>query len=249
MLNDVVAAALKNKSVSEVIVVDNNSHDSSMDLLHEHGLIKKYFRKHNHGFASSCNYGAQRAKSNYILFLNPDCFVEDTSIDDLLNDLKSHKNAGIIGCRINNPDGTEQRASRRRLPTLWRAIKTFSKLEKLASICNCFAGVNLIHQTMPTSTQKVEAISGAFILMKTEAFKKLKGFDEGYPLHFEDLDLFKRILDRGYGIFFNPNVQAIHHQGQSSKSNPKVSLLKKQGLKCYFAKHCSKFSNVIMRMF
>ena len=158
------------------------------------------------------------------------------------------ENLAIVGCRVNNPDGSEQRASRRRLPTFWRAVITFSGIEKLARFCHCFAGVNLNHQPMPHSWQNVEAISGAFILMRTEVFDEINGFDEEFPMHFEDLDLFKRTQDLGYKIAFNPNVSVIHHQGTSSRSNPKVSEMKKQGLQRYFYKHCSTLSYLLVKL-
>ncbi|MCF6288689.1 MAG: glycosyltransferase family 2 protein [Proteobacteria bacterium] len=248
MLNDVVIAALKNESVAEIAIIDNNSQDNSMELVAEHRLVRKYFRKKNHGFAASCNYGAQQISSTNILFLNPDCLVGKTSIDDLLMVLNNDPNAAIIGCRVNNPNGTEQRACRRRLPTLWRAIKTFTKIEKLAPLCNCFAGVNLNHQPMPTSIQNVEAISGALILITTNTFNQINGFDETFPLHFEDLDLFIRVRNNGNTILFHPQVTVTHHQGLSSQSNPKVAEFKQQGLVRYFHKHRSLFSYLVIRI-
>ncbi len=248
LLKQAVDAVLSNTGINEIILVDNHSKDGSMELVNESNRLKKYYRKINHGFASSCNYGAKLATQDNLLFLNPDCIVKKNTIIELTSDLNKFTNIGIVGCRVNNPDGTEQRASRRRLPTLWRAIKTFSKIEKLAKYCQCFMGVNLIHLPMPKRCQKVEAISGALIMIKTHVFNGINGFDESFPMHFEDLDLFKRTADMGYGIVFNPNVEVVHHQGTSSKSNPKVGEMKKQGLQRYFHKHCSKFSYLLVKL-
>ncbi len=248
LLKHAVNAALSNKSVIEIIVVDNQSNDESMSCLDEDKRLKKYYRKENHGFASSCNYGANLAKNDVFVFLNPDCIVTEESIDIMLEELSEHKKTGGIGCHVKNPNGSEQRASRRRLPTLWRAIKTYSKLEKLAKYCHCFAGVNLSHQAMPDKTQKVEAISGACIMIKAGVFNKVGMFDVEYPLHFEDLDLFKRIQNAGYDIRYNPTISVTHHQGTSSQSNPKVLQYKKQGLKRYFHQHCTLFSYYIIKV-
>lgn len=248
MLKQVVDSVLGEQCVDKVVVVDNKSADDSMALLPDNSKLDKYYRSKNHGFASSCNFGAKRCDSDYILFLNPDCFIANNSLSVLINNLYQNPQAAIIGCNVQNPDGSEQRASRRRLPTLWRAIKTFSKIENFAKTCNCFAGVNLIHQPMPKNIQKVEAISGAFILIKTEKFKQVNGFDNKFPLHFEDLDLFKRIADCGYDILFNPTIKMIHHQGISSRSNPKVSGFKIQGLKRYFKKHCSPLAYYFIKI-
>ncbi|VAW40264.1 hypothetical protein MNBD_GAMMA01-408 [hydrothermal vent metagenome] len=248
MLKTVVAAVLSNQGVDRIIVVDNNSTDNSMSLLGEDSKLLKYYRKTNHGFAASCNYGSQFTNSEYLLFLNPDCIITTNTISTLITSLQQHTKAAIIGCRVNNPNDSEQRACRRRLPTLWRTIKTFTKLERLAKHCHCFAGVNLNHLPMPQTTTKVEAISGACILIKSKVFKQIQGFDERFPLHFEDLDLFKRILNQGYEILFNPNITVIHHQGLSSQHNSRVPVLKKQGLIRYFQKHCSPSAYLTIKM-
>ncbi len=248
LLKQAVDAVKSNQQAKEVIVVDNASKDGSMDLISESDKVKKISRQANHGFASSCNYGAKIAISDVLLFLNPDCIVKKNTIDSLIALFNSNEKVGIIGVRVNNPDGSEQRATRRRLPTFLRAIKTFSGIETLAKYCFCFAGVNTNHLPMSQSAQKVEAISGAFIMIKASVFNKINGFDEKFPMHFEDLDLFKRAVDLGCEILFDPNVEVVHYQGTSSQSNPKVEEMKKLGLQRYFYKHCSKLSYFIVKL-
>ncbi len=248
MLSEVVDAVNKSLQAVSIVVVDNQSTDNSMAKIKSNSTLSKHFRDKNYGFADSCNYGVKYSNTPNVLFLNPDCFVRTNTISLLLADLEANPKGAIIGCLVCNPDGSEQRASRRRLPTFWRTFKTVTKIEKLAKISNYFAGVNLSHNEMPKILVEVEAISGAFILMKTAVFNEIGGFDKEYPLHFEDLDLFKRTKDHGFTILFNPNVKVIHHQGTSSKTNPKVNELKKIGMKRYFKKHGSKFSQIIINL-
>jgi len=248
ILNQVVSNIINCAIVEKVIVVDNCSVDNSIAMLKTHDKLQVYLRNYNHGFAKSCNYGAKYSNSDYLLFLNPDCYIENTGLERLVEELKKNSNAGIIGCMIKNPDGSEQRASRRRLPTLLRAIKTFTGIEKLVKFSHYFAGVNLSHEVLKHQTYNVEAISGALILIKSKLFKEINGFDEDFPLHFEDLDLFKRCIENGYSILFNPIVEAVHYQGTSSQSNPAVEQFKKIGLQLYFYKHCSYFSYLIIKM-
>ncbi|MCB1604686.1 MAG: glycosyltransferase, partial [Xanthomonadales bacterium] len=161
LLKDCVASAITNDFVNRIVVVDNYSTDNSMELLMDSEKLTKIYRDINPGFASSCNLGAEKAKTEFLLFLNPDCILLDKeTISTLINNLQQNANSAIAGCLILNPDGSEQRAARRRLPTFWRAIKTYSRVEKLAYLCSCFAGVNLSHQKMPNSVHAVEAISG-----------------------------------------------------------------------------------------
>jgi len=249
LLSQVVSSVIDGHSINQVIVVDNGSHDNSMDLLPQHDRLNKQFRHENFGFADSCNFAAKLSHTDFLLFLNPDCLVDGNSITVLIESLESNLGAAIIGCHVVNPDGTEQRASRRRLPTFWRAFKSYSGLEKLAKYFGIFAGVNLNHEPVETQTHAVEAISGALILMKKEVFLDINGFDDKFPLHFEDLDLFKRTLDKGHTILYDPNVQVTHHQGISSQSNPQVSQLKKKGLLRYFHKHCSYVSFLCIKLF
>jgi hypothetical protein len=249
MLSEVTDAVSKSLQAVKIVIVDNYSTDDSMAKVESNSFISKFFREKNYGFADSCNYGAKLANTSFVLFLNPDCFVQPDTLTLLLSDLNKNQQAAIIGCLVCNPDNSEQRASRRRLPTFWRTFKSVTKLEKLAKYSEMFSGVNLSHQKMPKSTTEVEAISGAFILMKTASFNEIGGFDKDYPLHFEDLDLFKRTIDQGYKILFNPNVKVIHHQGTSSKSNPKIDELKRIGIKRYFKKHGSKISQIIINIF
>ena len=248
LLSKVVNSVTNSEILVNIIVVDNLSTDGSMDKIESSPSIYKYHRDKNYGFADSCNFGAQFVETPLVLFLNPDCLIQDDTISKLQTGLISNPNAAIIGCMVNNPDGSEQRASRRRLPTFWRTFKTVSKLEKFANLFNVFAGVNLNHQKLPKGITQVEAISGAFILIKTEVFNEIGGFDNSFPLHFEDLDLFKRTLDHGYEILLNPDVKVIHYQGTSSKSNPKVDEFKRRGLKRYFYKHGSKLSQFIINL-
>lgn len=248
LLKKVVDAALSCFDITEIFVIDNNSSDQSMSLLESHKKLKTFFRKDNHGFAASCNYGAHLSSADYFLFLNPDCIIQNDTLDTLIKNLEHNPEAAIIGCRVNNPDGTEQRATRRRLPTFWRTFKTVTKIENLAFLCSCFAGVNLSYKPMPKTIQNIEAISGAFILMKSIIFDEISGFDESFPLHFEDLDLFKRTLNANYQILFNPNINVSHYQGTSSQSNPKVNQLKKQGLRNYFKKHNSSLSYWLIKI-
>ena len=247
LLSRVIECVIKAKGIDEIIVVDNNSSDNSMELLPQISKIQTYFRKTNAGFASSCNYGAKFTQSDFLLFLNPDCLIQTQSIAKTLDTFNDNQDVGLVGVWVKNPDGTEQRATRRRLPTLWRAIKTYTKLEKFARFCNCMAGVNLNHQPRPKKPKLVEAISGAYISIRTSVFNEIRGFDEEFFMHFEDLDLCKRINDAGYKIMLNPNIEVVHYQGTSSQSNQGVSEYKKQSLQRYFHKHCSVFSYYVIK--
>ncbi len=248
LLSQVIDCVIKAEGVDEIIVVDNNSSDNSMEQLPDNPKIKIILRKTNAGFGSSCNLGAKHAQSEYLLFLNPDCLIQKDSIIESVKTFNKSCKLAIVGALVKNSDGTEQQATRRGLPTLWRAIKTYTKIEKLAKYCDCFAGVNLNYKPMFKQTKQVEAISGAYIFINASIFKELGGFDEGFFMHFEDLDLCKRTSDAGYNIVLNPLIKVTHHQGTSSQSNTKVGYYKKQSLVRYFRKHHSFISYRLVQL-
>lgn len=247
LLSECVDAVKKSLHPVNIFLIDNHSSDTSMQPFKGESEIQVHLRQKNFGFASSVNYGAEKGESEFILILNPDCIIEPNTIELLIADFKNSEKLGMVGCLVTNSDGTEQKASRRQLPTFWRTLMTVSKLEKLSNRVPILKGVNLNHQEMPSTNLKVEAISGAIMLVKRTVFEELDGLDEKFPMHFEDLDLMKRIQSLGYEISFNPNVKVKHYQGVSSQTNPRVEKMKRQGLLRYFKKHGTSLSHWIIK--
>jgi len=228
-----------------LIVVDNASNDNSLhiakDLLTNAHVIRN---KKNSGFAKACNQAAKCLNSKYIIFLNPDCFVQSNSLEKLITQIKQQKKAGIVGCCVNNMDGSEQRGSRRRLPTFFRIMFTWTKLESMP----LFKGMNLHANHREKGLMAVEAVNGACYIISRQVFEQLQGFDESFPLHFEDLDLFKRVLGADYHIYFDPDITVKHIKGHSSSDQQQIKQWKKTGIIRYFEKHQTKLSASIIKL-
>jgi GT2 family glycosyltransferase len=239
LLADNVEAALASRldGPLEVIVIDNASTDDSLAALRPllGDRVKLQANDRNLGFAVACNQGARLASGSHLLFLNPDCAVAPAAIATALKALDTHPGAGMAGALIRNEDGSEQRGCRRDLPDPKRSIYRLSGLSR--RFPDRFPDFNSAGQAMPEGPAPVEAISGAFMLMRREAFDAVGGWDEGYFLHCEDLDLCQRFRDAGHAVLFVPEAQATHLQGTSSRGRPlRVEWHKHRGMWRFYRK-------------
>lgn len=213
-------------------VVDNHSDDNTVALLKQYLPSKQLIiNSSNAGYATAANQGASNDHKRFITFINPDCFVQTSAIESLCDYLHQHPEVGIVGCRVVNEDLSLQPASCRRLPSFWRIVWHQTKLYRLG-----LPGINKPPAAAGQGGQ-VEAVNGAFFVMRRRIYDLINGFDEQYKLHFEDLDLFARCAEVGYQVHYRPDITAIHLKGRSSENNTQLNLWKKQGLKRYFQKH------------
>ena len=135
-----------------------------------------------------------------------------------------HPAAGIAGCLVLNPDGTEQAGCRRETPTPGKAFVRAFRLGGLARRLGLEGGVtrDFVRQGDPLPPQPVpvDAISGAFMFVRRDALEKVGPLDEGYFLHCEDLDWCERFRRAGYEVLFVPEVAVVHDKGGSSRGRP-----------------------------
>lgn len=214
----------------EVIVVDNGSTDASLDALDVHSVeIDRAGR--NLGFAGGINRAAGHAHREFLLLLNPDCRIDPGDLERLVAELDAHPECALVSGRILGLDGREQRASRRLLPTPSRIVGELLPFSD--------KGIDLSRTKPPGHAIQVEAVSGACMLVRREAFERVDGLDAGFPLHFEDLDFFARLAEAGWILRWTPDVAIVHAGGQSSRRRPVGALWDKHvGLWRYLRRHC-----------
>lgn len=211
--------------VSEVLVVDNASTDLSLEFCAQHFAEESKLtiirNAANLGFAAACNIGAAQAREPYVLFLNPDCILQQGSLRCMVQVLETNPEAGMVGGLLINKDGTEQAGSRRAVPTPWRSfVRAFGLYRFAAYWPRLFFDFHLHRQPLPNHPIEVEAISGALMLVRQEAIENVGLWDEGYFLHCEDFDWCMRFRQKGWKILFIPNAPVLHHKGISSRSRP-----------------------------
>jgi len=241
LLSEAVGALFASALPLEVHVSDNGSLDDSLWILEDqHGKDSRLHIQRNHanlGFASGHNRILPQALAPFLLFLNPDCIVNPDTLPRLLDFLRDTPEAGMVGCIVRNPDGSEQKASRRRIPDPWIGLVRYLHLDRLWP--NLMAGkhLNLNNQPLPESPLAVEAISGSLMLVRRQALEEVGPLDEGYFLHCEDLDWFMRFHRAGWQIYLVPGVEVRHHQGACSLNTPvTVEWYKHKGMVRFFRK-------------
>lgn len=240
LLAELVVSLAEQPGLSELIVVDNASSDGSLELLEARQIrgmpLRVVKNTRNLGFAVACNQGAALAGGRYLLFINPDCRMAVGALARLTALLDARPDVGMVGPLILNADGSEQRGCRRYLPDPRRALMRVLGLGRLDA-AGRVAGFDLAGTPLPEGPAEVEAISGACMLVHSEAFQGLGGWDEGYFLHCEDLDLCMRTGRAGLKVMFVPGAVVNHAQGVSSRRRPVFVLWHKhRGMWRYFSK-------------
>jgi hypothetical protein len=223
LLIDCVRAALG--QAEQVIVVDNDSSDSSMQMLAAEYPSEPRLVMHsagqNLGFAAGCNIGLGLATQSQLLFLNPDCILGSGALQRMVEVLNSDASIGMVGGLLTNPDGSEQGGGRRAIPTPWRSfVRAFGLFRLSHRWPKLFFDFNLHNQPLPTFPIDVEAISGALMLVRRAAVDQVGLWDEAYFLHCEDLDWCMRFHQKGWKILFVPDALVLHHKGHCSQARP-----------------------------
>lgn len=210
------------QQAEQVIVVDNASTDDSIaNLIKAYPDVKCIRNEQNLGFAVACNMGARVADGKYILFLNPDCFLEPNAIATLVESIDSAEDIGMVGGLIVNPDGTEQIGGRRAIPTPWRSFVRGFGLSRLSKLYpKVFSDFSLHSAPIPKHPVEVEAISGACMLTRRDLLEEIGLLDEGYFMHCEDLDWCMRFRLQNLKILFVPKARMVHHKGHCSRTRP-----------------------------
>ena len=220
-----VSSILGTSPVTEIIVVDNASTDDSLVLLESsfpgEQNLEILRNDSNLGFSVACNRGAANARGHYLLYLNPDCVIDDSTLPVLVASLEDNQGAGMAGGLLVNPDGTEQVGGRRAIPTPWRTLVRVLHLSGLSKrYPKIFLDFNLHREPLPDHPVEVEAISGACMMVRRQALDDVGGLDEGYFLHCEDLDWCMRFRQKGWKILFVPGARVVHYLGVCGRARP-----------------------------
>ena len=201
----------------EIIVVDNNSEDGCIKMLSEKfPEVKTYASDENVGFSKGNNIGIRMSKGRYILLLNPDTIVYASSLENMIEYLDKHSETGIAGCRVENSDGSLQRACRRSIPTPMAAFLRLSGLGKLFPKSKLVNKYNLSYIDENQEIE-VDAVSGAFLMFRREVLEYIGGLDEDYFMYAEDIDFCYRAKQRNWKVMYYPGARITHFKGQSSK--------------------------------
>lgn len=244
-------ALSKGSLKSEIIVIDNNSHDGSAESLKKMADgkdVKVILNSENTGFGKPNNQGLAIAEGRYVLYLNSDVYVpEEAFLDELIKQMDTNPLLGALTVRVNLTSGSIDPASHRGFPTVWRSLCYYAGLEKLTAniplLNRLFGGYHLTY--LPLNTRhEIDTPTGAFFLARKDVLDVLKGFDEVFFMYGEDIDLSFRIKRLGYSIVYDPTYTVLHLKNQSGiKRKNNVTIQKKtrnyfyESMAIFYKKH------------
>jgi len=235
----------------DVWVVDNHSEDNSI------AMIKQYYpqvnvieNKENVGFAKANNQAIAKCTGDYILILNPDTLILQNVLEKIVNFMGENPTVGICGCKVLNEDRTLQLACRRSIPTPGVAFFRLTGLSKLFPNSKIMAKYNLTYLD-PDQPHEVDAVSGAFLMIRREVVDNIGKLDERFFMYGEELDWCLRTKKAGWIVMYYPGAEIVHYKGECSKFNNRKAAFefyKSMYLfhKKHFAENYNPFINIII---
>lgn len=223
-VRSVLASLRRVDGESEIIVLDNASGDDSMSRLRTafatEPRVKILESPTNGGFARGNNMAILEARGDYLLLLNPDTLVGESTLADCLTFFRSHPDAGAVGPRLINQSGAMHPECKRGVPTLWNSFCRFTRLYRLAPHSACFNGYYQGHLS-PDAVQQVPVLTGAFLMLRRTIYEEVGGLDERYFMYGEDIDLCYTIERAGYHNYYLP-TPVLHYKGESEIAADRV---------------------------
>jgi N-acetylglucosaminyl-diphospho-decaprenol L-rhamnosyltransferase len=240
VLLECLAALDADGAIDEIVLVNNGNPVGMLERIDEtygrSARMKLIGGGVNRGFAAGVNLGAANAKGDWLLIVNPDAVLQPGSVQALEAALAGTAEPAIAGGKIFGDDGKEQRGARRRRLTMRSAAATFLGLSWLKTVNPGFVNINRHEEPEPSGPVPMDAVSGALMFMSRGSFDRLGGFDAGYFLHVEDLDLCRRAEAEGGTVIYTPFASALHHGATSDAPALEVERHKGAGLNRYFRK-------------
>jgi GT2 family glycosyltransferase len=204
---------------SEIIVVDNNSTDDSVDMLKsDYPQVRLLVNRENAGFSRANNQAMDVAKGDYYLLLNPDTVVASDCFRKCIEYMDLHSDTGGLGVKMIDGSGAFLPESKRGLPTPIVAFYKIFGLSKLFPKSKRFARYHLGYLD-ENETHEVDILSGAFMFLRKTLIDKIGGLDEAFFMYGEDIDLSYRIVKSGFKNIYFPKTSIIHFKGESTKKS------------------------------
>ena len=228
-------------AIDEIVLVNNGNPFETLERVEDaygkSAKLKITGGGKNRGFAAGVNLGVAAASGDRLLVINPDAVLQAGSIAALEAAIAGAAEPAIVGGKIFGEDGKEQRGGRRRRLTMRSAAATFLGLSALRVLNPAFVNINRHTEPEPDGPVPMDAVSGALMYFSVSSFRRLGGFDEGYFLHVEDLDLCRRAEADGGSVIYTPHASALHYGATSDAPNLFVEKHKGAGLNRYFRKY------------
>lgn len=220
----------------QVIVLDNNSQDKTLDVVRRFPEVQILTPGKNLGFAAGVNEAARAASADYLLLLNPDTVILDGAIDKIVQFARANPQYGLYGGRTFRPNGDLEPSSCWGLPSLWSMAAFAFGLSTVAKR-NRMLDPESLGKWERDTVREVGVITGCFLLVERTAWEKLEGFDERFFMYGEDTDLSMRARVLGYRPVICPEAHLVHEVGQSSATPVHKMMLLYRGKATFIRTH------------
>ncbi len=232
----------------EILVVDNASLGPSGPILQDYfPKVRFILNSVNLGFGRAANQGARAARCESLLFLNGDCFLGPEQLEAVGKLAGSLEQAGAVGFRQVGRAGRPQ-LTFGRFPTFRNELRRH-RWQKALDIEGAEWAVRKI-EALGDQPFEVDWVSGSCLWTPREVFEQVGGFDERFFMYFEDIDLCRRIQQRGWKIYHCPEPTILHLHGASAAKSPQIALPAYRRSQLYFAgKHQGAWGLLVMKAY
>jgi GT2 family glycosyltransferase len=223
----------------EVLVVDNDSKDGSVELLKlKFPQIRVLAQKKNYGFGKANNIGVGESSGKFFFFVNNDTIFKEDIVTPLSQFLKENPSCGAVGPLLLNSDGTYQH-SYGKFPSLMNELRTKRDTARFKNI------------PKDRSPKLVDWISFAVVMMRRSAFEKVRGFDERYFMYLEDVDLCFRLQNAGYQSFYCSKYSIIHvgRGSRTAENTCKVKIEYRRSQIIFYQLNRSRYETLALRIY
>jgi N-acetylglucosaminyl-diphospho-decaprenol L-rhamnosyltransferase len=228
-----------------VTVIDNASGDGTTELVRsEFPDVSLVPSEVNLGFSRATNLGIRAGRAPYVLALNPDTRITGGALDGLLALMDSHAQIGACGCRLELEDGSLDHAAKRSFPTPLSPLGHFTGLGRRTKPESGLAA----YRAPTVDAGPVDAVNGAFMLLRRSALDEVGLFDEGYWMYMEDLDLCYRFARAGWVTWYEPSV-TVHHVKHGSSGewrSPRLNYAFHYGMLRFYRRHYAREHNPLV---
>lgn len=220
---------------TEIIVVDNASADETLKIASKFDFVKITNAGENLGFSKGINSGAKKASGKYLLFINPDTVFKKGNLSEMVKIFEENEKAGVVGGKMITQTGVSEKS----------AGRFFNFVETIFIILGLDEKVGV--RFSPEKETKVDFVSGGFMMIRADLFRKLNGFDEKFFMYVEDMELCFRAKKEGYDTYFTPDAEVSHKgQGSSNRGFAVINIYK--GILYFYKKHKNIFEYYLIKM-